>query len=136
MLSRLFWTAVFIGCLAGGYHWLYGSRPTADPHASPRSAMNAFCAGVDSADPTVMGSICLGEAREQIQSIRAELDRRAGRGAPVVRAWVEGNTAPSGGSAQGLIMIQDSTGSRLPMWDVYLARDDQGRWWIERFTSR
>ena len=84
----------------------------------------------------LMHSICVGEASEDISEVRAELDERARRGAPVSYAWPDGNLAPAGDSAQGLIWIRDSRGNSLPRWDAYLVRDDQGRWWIERFTSR
>ena len=135
MIRKLIWLAVIAAAVIGGVQWL-NQRSGSSPQSSPRAVMLSLCVGIESANPTLMRRHCLPEAREQIDEIVAELDARARRGARVDRAWVDGNTGDHGGRAQGLIWIMDTSGNRLPRWDVYATRDDQGRWWIERLTDR
>ncbi|MBN1478038.1 hypothetical protein JXA47_14880 [Candidatus Sumerlaeota bacterium] len=136
MIGRALWLLLLVAAAIAGWHWLYQSRPATSPHSSPRSAMIELCRGIEADNPPLMSSICIGEAVDQVDDIRAELDARAERGLAVTTAWVDGNTSAHGDHAQGLIWIMDSTGNRLPRWDVYAVRDDQGRWWIERLTDR
>jgi hypothetical protein len=136
MIGRVLWLLVLIAAAVAGWQWFYQSRPSASPQESPRGVMRELCRGIEASNPPTMSAVCIGEAREQVDDIRAELDARAQRGVPVTTAWVDGNTSAHGDHAQGLIWIMDSTGNRLPRWDVHAARDDQGRWWIERLTER